>query len=88
MALPIDPRKVREAAGRNLVVQKLFQERQSAFQRFPLLFTLLTTFGFVATLYGFEHLLNRVDLLVENPFIMLGVGVLTLLLTGTLYKKL
>lgn len=86
--MTVNPRRVKEVAGQSRVVQKLFQERQTAFHRFPLLFTLLTTFGFVATLYGFEHLINKIDLLANNPFIMLASGVLILLITGTLYKKL
>jgi hypothetical protein len=70
------------------VVQKLSDEKKLAHERFPLLFTLLGTFGLVATFYGFEHLIDKIDFLVDNPLIMLGVGVLTLIFTGTLYKKL
>jgi len=51
-------------------------------------FTLLAGFGLVATFYGFERLIDKVDLLSRNPFILLTVGILTLILTGTLYKKL
>lgn len=70
------------------LVTKLNQTKRGVFQRFPLLFTLLGTFGFVATLYGFEGIIDRIDLFSENPFILLGVGVVILVLTGTLYKKL
>ena len=70
------------------VVDKLAKRRDNAFDRFPLLFTLLATFGLVATLYGFEGLINKVDLLAQNPFILLGVGLLTLIISGSLYKKL
>lgn len=80
----IDPRKLKE----NAVVNKLGQTKQSVFQRFPLLFTLLATFGVVSTFYGFERLIDKVDIFSDNPIILLGVGILTLIFTGTLYKKL
>jgi hypothetical protein len=70
------------------LVGGLLKGRQSAFHRFPLLFTLLTTFGLVSTLYGFERVIDKVDFLNANPFILLGIGLLTLIITGTLYKKL
>lgn len=70
------------------LVQKLADERNIAETRFPLLFGLLITFGFVSTLYGFEKLIDRNELLTNNPWILLGIGVLTLLVTGTAYKKL
>lgn len=70
------------------VVQKLAQKKQNVLDRFPLLFTLLGTFGLVATFYGFEHLIDKSEILNENPLILLGVGVTTLVFTGTLYKKL
>lgn len=70
------------------VVQKIAEKKQGVLDRFPLLFTLLGTFGLVATFYGFEALIDKIDLLSNNPFILLGVGVLTLIFTGTLYKKL
>lgn len=70
------------------VVKQIVQTKQSAGQRFPLLFALLGTFGVVATYYGFEHLIDQSKLLSENPIILLLVGICTLAFTGTLYKKL
>jgi hypothetical protein len=69
-------------------LQKFDQRRQSAAQRFPLFFTLMGSFGLVATFYGFEAIINRIDVLANNPVILLGVGIFTLAITGTLYKKL
>jgi len=86
MKLPVDPKRVTEIP--RPVVGKLTSKRNSAFNRFPLLFTLLGTFGVVATFYGFERLIDKSEILSENPFILLGAGVLTLILTGSLYKKL
>jgi len=80
--------KVKDIAAHNALVDKLAHGRQSAFQRFPLLFTLLATFGVVTTFYGFEHIVEKIPFLANNPIIALTVGVLVLVLTGTLYKKL
>ncbi len=71
-----------------LVLHNLDRTRQSAVQRFPLLFTLLGAFGLVATFYGFEGIIDRIDLFSDNPVILLLVGVLVLTVTGSLYKKL
>ena len=74
------------------IEQKIFneivRERNTALQRFPLLFTLLTAFGLVATFYGFEHLLDQIEWLANNGWAMLAVGIGTLVGTGALYKKL
>jgi hypothetical protein len=69
-------------------LEGLTQKRDSAFKRYPLAFTLLGTFGLVSTLYGVQHLFNKVPFLVNNPVLALLVGVAILFLTGTLYKKL
>lgn len=70
------------------VVNKLARTKDSAFARFPLLFTLLGTFGVVATFYGFEGIIDRISILADNPYILLCTGLLALVFTGTLYKKL
>jgi hypothetical protein len=69
-------------------IRKAAAERDLVETKFPLIFGLLITFGFVSTLYGFEKLIDRVDLFIENPWILLGMGVTTLILTGAAYKKL
>lgn len=77
--LPIKP---------DAAIKKLAHQRDSAYKRFPLLFTLLGTFGIVATFYGFERMIDRIHWLASNPFILLAMGIGTLILTGQLYKKL
>jgi len=62
--------------------------RDSTFTRFPIIFSLLTTFGLVATLYGFEKVIDNISFLSNHPEILLVVGLITLAGTGTLYKKL
>ncbi len=70
------------------LVQMVDSRRRAVFERFPLVFTLLGSFGLVATFYGFERLIDKIDLFANNPWILLGTGVATLAVTGTLYKKL
>lgn len=62
--------------------------RDHAFARLPLLFTLLATFGVVATFYGFNGILEKIPILARDPYISLAVGILILVFTGKLYKKL
>ena len=62
--------------------------RQSVVRRFPILFTLLVTFGVASVMFGFERILDDIVFLHTHPFVMLFLGVLTLIITGTLYKKL
>ena len=62
--------------------------RESAFQRFPTLFLLVVTFGITATAVGIEQIILQSSFFNERPFLILSVGVCTLILTGTLYKKL
>jgi hypothetical protein len=80
------PRKIKGAP--EPVVNKFVEKRTSVFTRFPLLFTLLGTFGVAITFYGIDHVIERIKFFESNPFIPLAVGLTTLLLTGTLYKKL
>ena len=83
-----DAPKIVKGVAEEKVVSRLARRRESAFNRFPLLFTLLATFGVVATFYGFERLIDKIDFFSDNPFILLGAGIITLIITGTLYKKL
>jgi hypothetical protein len=64
------------------------KQRRTALRRFPLLFMLLGAFGFVATFYGFEHIIDQIPWLADNPIVLLGVGLVTLALTGQLHKRL
>lgn len=69
-------------------MKNFIKRRDSVFARFPLLFTLLGTFGVILTFYGFQHVLQRIPLLANNPMIALATGLLILIVTGKLYKKL
>ncbi|MEM9336512.1 MAG: hypothetical protein AAGA35_01485 [Patescibacteria group bacterium] len=62
--------------------------RRSVFSRFPTLFTILPTVGVVATFLGIEMILEQYNVLADYPWVMLLFGIGTLVLTGTLYRKL
>jgi len=62
--------------------------RESLFKRFPIFFTLAVTFGLVTTFYGFERMISLIPWLNDRPLLILMIGLMTLALTGTLYKKL
>lgn len=70
------------------VIQRLTSGRKSALQKYPFLFVILTTVGTILTLNGIQKLVDRIDWLITNPLLMLSIGLVTLLLTGALYKKL
>ena len=70
------------------IVHKLGQTRERVFEKYPLVFTLLGSFGLVATFYGFENVIDEIDIFADNPFILLATGVAILIVTGSLYKKL
>lgn len=67
---------------------KVKQLRDSTFARFPILFIVLSTFGGVATLYGFEKVIDDIPALADNPWAILVTGFVVLVVTGALYKKL
>ncbi len=56
--------------------------------RYPLIFAFLLTFSFAAILHGFELFTDGMSIFKEHPTLLIVLGVLALLLTGTLYKKL
>jgi hypothetical protein len=62
--------------------------RKSFAERYPTLFLMIATFGLSATFLGIEQLLLSIGLFARHPMLILVLGVVTLMLTGTLYKKL
>lgn len=83
---PAKPRNIVEVEEH--VFRELIRERNTVLKKFPLPFALLGSFGLVATFYGFEHLIDQSEFLVENPLVLLFIGIICLFLTGSLYKKL
>ena len=70
------------------VSKRVLGIRDSAFTKYPLIFVLLSSFGLVATFYGFEKVIDNIPFFVENPNMILISGILVLIITGTLFKKL
>ena len=62
--------------------------RTSVLQRFPVLFSLLVTFGATTTFLGFEKIIEGVPFLNQHPVLVLILGMSILAFTGTIYKKL
>ena len=62
------------------------QRGRSVLARYPLLFSLLGTFGFVSVLYGFEKVIDQIPFFRNNPLLILLMGLGILVFTGSLYK--
>lgn len=61
---------------------------RSLFRRYPITFTLCALFGISAVSEGIKGLLESVPFLGEHPGYMLVLGIVVLVVTGSLYKKL
>jgi hypothetical protein len=70
------------------IIEKAPVKRESVAERYPLSFALIGTFGFVSTLYGFEKMIDGIDIFVNHPWILLIIGVGTLSITGLALRKL
>jgi uncharacterized integral membrane protein len=57
-------------------------------RKFPWLFAIAGAFGIVSIFYGFEKLIDRIDLFTDNPWILLATGIAVLAITGSFYNKL
>lgn len=70
-------------------LNKLFSERgRAVFNRYPLSFALLVVFGATMVSQGIKDLLLKWDFFKNQPLYMLLFGIVILVVTGTLYKKL
>jgi hypothetical protein len=70
------------------IAKEINIKRKTFQQKYPLIFALGGAFGLVSTFYGFEKLIDKVDLFVNNPWILLCTGILALIITGSFYNKL
>ncbi len=70
------------------IIEKARQRRESVAERYPLTFAMIGTFGLVSTFYGFEKIIDSVELFVNHPWILLVVGIATLSITGLALRKL
>jgi len=70
-------------------LNQLFSEKgRMVFSRYPLTFALLVVFGVTMVTQAVKDLLIKIPFLKNEPIIMLVMGILILIFTGTLYKKL
>ena len=70
-------------------INNYMQKRgRSVFGRYPLLFSLLGTFGVVLVLHGFDRIIGGIPFLNDRPMLLLAIGIVILALTGTLYKRI
>lgn len=85
--MPIDPLHTIEkvAAKTNTFMGG---QTRNVFNRYPLLFSCLIVFGVVATLHGFESIIEYIPYLREHPAVVFVIGVSILIFTGSLYKRL
>jgi hypothetical protein len=70
------------------IIEKAARKRESIAEHYPLTFGIIGTFGVVSILYSFEKIIDKVPLLANNPWILLTVGMATLLITGLALRKL
>lgn len=70
------------------ILRLLREERSRAQKRFPLTFALTATVGAAATLSGINKIIDEIDFLVDNPLILVIIGLIILMLTGAAYRKL
>lgn len=73
--------------GQDKILSLLHEEQRRAKEKFPLAYALVATFGLVATVAGFNKLIDKTTFLKENPIILIAIGVTVLIVTGAVYKK-
>tara|TARA_Y100001935_G_C17090546_1_gene400940 strand:- start:367 stop:615 length:249 start_codon:yes stop_codon:yes gene_type:complete len=69
-------------------IDRVAEKPRKALSNFPTLFLLLTTAGLVLVLSGFERAFDQIGILRDNPILMITIGLIILIFTGQLYKKL
>lgn len=62
--------------------------RQTILKRYPVVSVMLVTFGVGATFFGLERIITETAYLNDRPWLIFGLGIAILTLTGKLYKKL
>lgn len=70
------------------IIEKARRRRESIASRYPLTFALVGTFGLVSTFYGFEKIIDKIQLFTNHPWILLVTGIFTLSATGLALRKL
>lgn len=80
---------LKRAEDLTVEMNKFFHKKgKSVFARYPVMFALLVIFGATLMSQGIKEIILKVSFFKEHPIIMLIAGLLILVITGTLYKKL
>ncbi len=61
---------------------------QPVLRRYPLLFAFLLVFSVAAILHGFDLLADQFGFVRDYPAALIVIGIVALVLTGTLYESL
>lgn len=70
-------------------INKLMAPRaKTVFRRYPIAFGLLILLGFTALNEGLKGLIRGIGLLEISPWYLIAIGLVILIITGTVYKKL
>lgn len=64
------------------------KQTQGVLERYPLLFSFLVVFGVVALMHGFDAIIEYIPYLNDHPAIVFLIGLVILVATGSLYKRL
>jgi hypothetical protein len=68
--------------------QLMGNKTQSAFNRYPLTFSFLVLFGVMSVLHGFDAVIFKIPFLSNHPIFVFILGLIILIFTGSLYKRL
>ena len=61
---------------------------KSVFGKYPMTFSFLVLVAVIFVLHGFDELIKETPFLNTHPSVLLLIGLIILVLTGTLYKRL
>ena len=79
-------KKVEEAT--NNLNKHFHVKGESVFNSYPVIFALIVIVGATLMSQGINGLLFEIPFLNNSPLVMFLLGILLLIITGTLYKKL
>lgn len=85
--MTLDPLKKIEDVAK-MTHDMMGRKTRGVFERYPITFSFLILFGVIAVLHGFDALVYKIVFLRDHPLVLFVIGVLILIFTGTLYKKL
>jgi hypothetical protein len=61
---------------------------QSVFSKYPITFSFLGLFGVMSVLHGFDAVIFKIPFLNNHPIFVFTIGLVILIFTGSLYKRL